>query len=671
MSRVRFGAIALSLVLGCASVPAPAGATSTQTEVDIGKQYDKQIVASYNLITDPLLLDWTQQIGERVWSQTVRKDVPYSLKILDEPDVNAFSTLGGFIYVNEGLLDFAQSDDELAGVIGHETGHIERRHAIQNNNKAQVIGILTSIGSIFVPFIYQFGNIIDAGIMAKIEREDEYQADKYGLMLEARAGYDPEAMVSFMRHLDAVADEHDTIIDKYLKNHPDTPKRVAALVGYPELDPKVVTEQQRLAAAIHDEDEARYAVAAREFSQILAADPGNATAAYYLGVSQIALGDTDKSQQSLAVALSSGSPETQALATTQMSALRDVTHRVDLLHVDLQPLRDQVAAAQAAQTQAVGAIQARRDAARDQIDALQKREDAITYGMPQVNGSGKPGSRMEAVINNIAVMQRALETANAKTTETINGIGTLVYGKKSGLVAAHDELLARMASQLAQTPPSPLVLSELPSYPRVLQSLQRADVDMVRALDGSRAALALLDVALTDLDSFIREIGRTRVNHQGDIDQFDYADLQTATQKAVTSLNKAAVAAAQSAQLYNLARARETSARIDLLGLAATPERYQTLVRALDVRFHQPAIDYQTMLADDLSPSDVVAATIIAADTKAAPLDIVAEAKRTNKPFVDVANARGMQGLALEIFLKLVYFDYADDPDREARGGIS
>ena len=167
------------------------------------------------------------------------QDVPYSIKILDVGDINAFSTLGGFVYVNLGTLDFVQSDDELASVLGHETGHVERRHAVTLHNKATLLNLLLGIGSMFSPFLYRFGQLLGAGAVAKIQREDEYQADKYGLMLMTRAGYDRDAMVTFMRHLGAVSNEHNGRLDKYRADHPDDPtKRVAALVGYPELDPR-------------------------------------------------------------------------------------------------------------------------------------------------------------------------------------------------------------------------------------------------------------------------------------------------------------------------------------------------------------------------------------------------------------------------------------------------
>src|SRR5579885_1605146 len=153
----RIVVIALSIAMLCASIPSPALALPTSTEVQIGKEYDKQITDQNVVVTDPLLNGWVNDISNKLWAQTARKDVPYSIKILDVSDINAFSTLGGYIYINEGTLDFVQSDDELAGVLGHETGHIERRHAVTANNKASILNVLFTLGSLFSPIIYQFG----------------------------------------------------------------------------------------------------------------------------------------------------------------------------------------------------------------------------------------------------------------------------------------------------------------------------------------------------------------------------------------------------------------------------------------------------------------------------------------------------------------------------------
>src|ERR1700737_4686888 len=163
----------------------------------------------------PLAHQWVNDISPKMWGAAARKDGPYPIKILDVSDINAFSTMGGYIYINEGTLDFVQSDDELAGIIGHETGHIERRHMVTANNKASILNVIFGVASLFIPLVYRFGQLAQAGLQAKIARDDENEADKYGLMLMSRAGYDPDAMRSFMAHLGAVSESSRDIISKY------------------------------------------------------------------------------------------------------------------------------------------------------------------------------------------------------------------------------------------------------------------------------------------------------------------------------------------------------------------------------------------------------------------------------------------------------------------------
>ena len=140
-----------------AMCPAPALAMSTQAEIALGQSEDQQIVASSVMETDPLLNAYVQGIAGNLWNQVARKDLPYNVKIIKDSQINSFATMGGFVYINEGLIDFAQSDDELASVIGHETGHIERRHVITTNSKAEILDILFGLASIFSPIIYEFG----------------------------------------------------------------------------------------------------------------------------------------------------------------------------------------------------------------------------------------------------------------------------------------------------------------------------------------------------------------------------------------------------------------------------------------------------------------------------------------------------------------------------------
>jgi len=670
MQLRRLVVIALSVAMLSATIPAPVSAgLSTGSEVQIGKETDKQVTDSTNVVTDPLLNAWVGEITQRLWTQVARKDVPYNIKILDVGDVNAFTTLGGYVYVNEGTLDFVQSDDELAGVLAHETGHDERRHAITAQNKANIVNILLGVGSLFSPFLYRFGQFIQAGAMAKISRTDELEADKYGLMLMSRAGYDPDAMVSFMKHLGAVYADHNGLLDKYVADHPGVPNRVAHLVGYPELDPTIRTYDQRLAAALHNIDEARYAISAREFSTLVKTKPEDTTAQYHLGEAQLALGQTAKGEQNLALAAAGGTPQTRTLALGRIQALRDTEKRLNILRPNLQPLRDSVAAAQANETTASTAIASRRDSGRDQLKAMTNRIQDIAYEIPDFSRiQPRKGGRLDAILHNLTTMGRSLDTAISKASESIGGVGTLERNKEGGLLKENADILTEMSAPLKLDAAPPQALSTFAYYPRMLDGVGAADGDMIRSVDAARASLAMLDVGLGDLDKFVRLLARSQVDLSGDLNGQDYKGLEAPMATASDSLNRAAVAASQAAQLFMMARSRQLQTRIEMQGLASSPDRYATLRRAIDVRFHNEPMTYDAMLHGNTSPGEITAAAIIAADTNVAPGVILQESTATHRSLVDIANSRGMHAEALEIMLGLVWLDYTDDPDKEARG---
>jgi len=656
-------------VLG-AFLPVPARAMSTQSEIAIGRSYDQQIVEGSVVETDPLLNQWVQSVAEKLWAETARRDVPYNLKILGENDINAFSTLGGYIYVDQGLLDFVQSDDELAGVIGHETGHIERRHVVTMQTKSQLLNLLFGLASLFSPFIYNFGNIMQAGVLAKMERSNELQADQYGLLLMSRAGYDPRAMLTMQQHLGALEGEHNDLVSKYFEDHPGSGARISHLLGYPELDPTKTTAQERLVWAIHDLDEARYNVANIEFNEILKRDPSNQQALLGLGQAQLALGLTSKSEQTLGELGQSTSPAVKAAAAERMAALRAMeAKRVMLKPSNPEDLRAKIAAAQQVQAQAVAEVGARHDEGHSQLTSLKTRIQDIGYELPDFSRIEiRHGSRLEAIQRNISGMARSVNSALANAASAINDVGSVdpKTSKPTGLLHENENILTEMQSPLNLRPIPSDSLALFPSYPEMLSELSTADGDMVRAVDAGRAAAMQLDNGLGDLDAFLKRLQQMQLNYFGDINQFDYQALVPYMEKAQASLGQAAVSASQAAQLYNTARSRQLSARISLLGLGTSPQRYETLRKAINIRFNDDDIDYMTMLHDNATPGEVTAASILAAELKTTPQAILREAHATHRSVVDVANAHGMHALALEIFLGLVYLDYTDDPAKEA-----
>lgn len=667
--------VALIVSLLSAIVPAPALAMSTQTEIAMGRQYDQQIVESSVVETDPLLNQWVQGVSNKLWAETARKDVPYSIKILKDNDINAFSTLGGYVYVQTGLLDFVQSDDELAGVIGHETGHIERRHTVSMQAKAQILGLLLGIASMFSPLIYNFGNLLQAGALAKMSRLDELQADRYGLLLMSRASYDPEGMLTMQQHLGALEGEHNDLVTKYFQDHPGSSNRVAHLLGYPELDPTKTSSQERLVWALHDLNEARYSVASMELNQFLKGDPTNQQALLALGQSQLALGETNKSRQTLGELAQSGSPQVKAVAQARIAALRQMeVHKVDLTRPNLASLNQRMRQALEVQSQAVAQIAARHEEGHSQLKSLQQRLDTIGYELPDFSRiEVKHGSRLESVERNLTAMARSVNSAIGDAGDAIDNVGSVdtKTNKPSGLLKENADILEDMQAPLKLSPIPSDSVAVFPSYPQMFGELSGADGDMVRAVDAGRAAAMQLDQGLGDLDAFVKRLQQVQMNFFNDISQMDYDSLVPYMQKAKSSLDQAALSASQATQLYNMARSRQLSARITMLGVGTSPQRYQTLQRAINVRWNVDDLSYLDMLHDDVTPGELTAASIVAADTRTSPQDIIRQAHATHRSVIDVANAKGMHALALEIFMGLIYLDYTDDPDKEAHPGLT
>ncbi|HZT12353.1 MAG TPA: M48 family metalloprotease [Candidatus Baltobacteraceae bacterium] len=650
--------------------PSPALAVSTQTEIEMGRAYDQQIVQSNVVETDPLIVQWVQSVSNKLWAETARRDVPYNIKILKDNSINAFSTLGGYVYVNSGLLDFVQSDDELAGVIGHETGHIERRHVLTTQTKANILNLLFGIASLFSPFIYNFGNLLEAGAISKIQRTDELQADQYGLLLMSRAGYDPQAMLSMQQHLGALEGEHNDLVSKYFQDHPGSSARVAHLLGYSELDPTKTTSQERLVWALHDLDEARYNIASMELHKILDTDPHNPEALLAMGQAQLALGLTSKSEQTLGELAQSSSPQVKAAAQQRIEALRAMeVHKIDLTRPNLADLRTRMDQAQSAQSQAVAQVGARRDEGHSQLKSLRNRLDTISYEIPDFSRiQVKPGSRLEAIEKNLNGMARSVNSALADAGQAIDQVGTVdaKTNKPTGLLKENADILSEMQAPLNAAPIPSDSIAVFPSYPQMLGELAGADSDMVRAVDAGRASAMQLDVALGDLDAFIKRLQQVQLGYFGDIGEMDYQGLVPYMQKAQASLGQAAVSASQADQLYDMARSRQLAARITLLGLGTSPQRYETLRKAINVRWNVDDLSYIDMLHDNVTPGDLTAASIVAADIHTTPQAIIREAHDTGRTVVDVANAHGMHAEALEIFMGLVYLDYTDDPAKEA-----
>jgi MAF protein len=201
---------------------------SDEKEVAMGKSIAQEVEKKIKLVDDPLLQKRVQDIGAKIAAVCDRKDIAYTFKVIDDKEVNAVSLPGGFVYVNKGLIDRITSDDELAGVLGHEVGHITARHSIK---KLQSVWgyTLVRLASIFAAGNAGVQNASDLAfteLSLGYSRQDELLADQLAARYAARAGYNPKAMLSFLNKLEQIERLKPISPPVYWKTHPNTPDRI-------------------------------------------------------------------------------------------------------------------------------------------------------------------------------------------------------------------------------------------------------------------------------------------------------------------------------------------------------------------------------------------------------------------------------------------------------------
>jgi beta-barrel assembly-enhancing protease len=202
---------------------------SVDTEIKIGKTYADQVEKSSKLITDPVVNEYVNRIGQNIVKNSDCK-VPFTIKIIDSDEINAFALPGGFFYVNSGLILNADEEAELAGVMAHETAHVCAHHAVRQMTRANYAQIgtipLIFIGGWTGYGIYEAASIGIPITFLKFSREFENQADYLGVQYMYRAGYDPQAFITFFEKIQALQKRKPGAVAKVFSDHPQTPDRI-------------------------------------------------------------------------------------------------------------------------------------------------------------------------------------------------------------------------------------------------------------------------------------------------------------------------------------------------------------------------------------------------------------------------------------------------------------
>jgi predicted Zn-dependent protease len=204
---------------------------SIDTDIKVGKQYAMMVEQSARMIQDPVINEYVNRVGQNLVRNSDAK-VPFTIKVVDSDDVNAFALPGGFFYVNSGLILAADNEAELAGVMAHEISHVVLRHATQEMTRQNYVQ-LSTVPLMFV--IHSWG-VYEAVNMAmslalpvtfmKFSRDFEAQADYFGLQYMYKAGYDPQAFIAFFEKLKALEKQKPGALAKAFASHPQTPDRI-------------------------------------------------------------------------------------------------------------------------------------------------------------------------------------------------------------------------------------------------------------------------------------------------------------------------------------------------------------------------------------------------------------------------------------------------------------
>jgi hypothetical protein len=231
---------------------------STDTEIKMGKGFASEIEKSTKFITDPVVTEYVNRIGQNIVKNSDCK-VPFTIKVSDSDEINAMALPGGFFYVNSGLILNADEEAELAGVMAHETAHVCAHHAVREQtrmNYAQLGTIpLIFIGGWTGYGIYEAASIAVPITFMHFSREFEAQADYLGVEYMYRAGYDPQAFISFFEKIQALEKRKPGAVAKVFADHPQTPDRI-------------LHTQEEIARILPSKDE--YTVTTSEFEDVKA-----------------------------------------------------------------------------------------------------------------------------------------------------------------------------------------------------------------------------------------------------------------------------------------------------------------------------------------------------------------------------------------------------------------
>jgi predicted Zn-dependent protease len=229
--RGVLSALVLVTVAACATV-SQLNIISENEEMQLGAHFATEIDSGLVFIEDPVIVGYVDSLGQALAKVSRRSHIPYTFRVVDTDEINAFAVPGGYLYVNRGLIAAADNEAELAGVIGHEIGHIVGKHGARQLTQRYGLAILSRLvlGEEPQMLAELAANILATGAIMHYSREMESEADMYGAQEVYAVGIDPQGLVTFFEKLKAMrGDQGPNAVERFLSTHPDPGDRAEAV----------------------------------------------------------------------------------------------------------------------------------------------------------------------------------------------------------------------------------------------------------------------------------------------------------------------------------------------------------------------------------------------------------------------------------------------------------
>ena len=218
-------------VLGCAGTISDINIFSDAQEVQLGKQFSRQIEQDLKIYSDPTVTAYIDQLGQHLANHSQRQNITYHFKVVDTEVVNAFAIPGGYLYVNIGLIRAAENESELAGVIGHEIGHVVGKHGVKQMTRQLGLAAVAqlALGENQSKLKQMVAGLAANGVLMKYGRDAEREADIYAVQEMYDAGIDPEGMATFFEKLLKLQKGKPSKLEQIFSTHPPTAERIATV----------------------------------------------------------------------------------------------------------------------------------------------------------------------------------------------------------------------------------------------------------------------------------------------------------------------------------------------------------------------------------------------------------------------------------------------------------